>query len=64
VIVTVVQIRIMRMGMDQPRVAMPVRVGFAGGIERAVAMLMMRVVFVLVLVLHFRMGVIVQMRLL
>ena len=52
------------MRVNQQRVSMPVSMGFAGGVERGVTMVMMRVVFVLMLVLHFRMGVVVQMRLL
>lgn len=64
VIVSVVQVRIMRMCVNHRRVAMPVSVGSAGRIERSVPMLVMRVVYMLMLVLHFLMGVVVVMRLL
>ena len=40
-IVTVMQIRIMRMGMNHRRMTMPVRVRFAGGIARAMPVLVM-----------------------
>jgi hypothetical protein len=53
----------MRMSVNHRRVTVPMRVRFAGGIECAVSMLVVRVVIMLVLVLHVLVDVIMEMRL-
>ena len=50
------------MRMGQRRVAVPMRVRFAGGIERLVWVLMVCVVYVLMFVIHHVMSVGVLMR--
>ncbi len=52
----------MRMSVDRRCVTRPLSVGFAGRIERAMPVLVVRVVFMLMLVLHFIMSVVVLMR--
>ncbi len=59
--VTVMEIREVRVLVDERRMAVAVAVWLARGIVRAVGMLVMLVVAVEVLVLHFLMGVFVVM---
>ncbi len=59
----VVQVRIVRMAMNEPFVMMRVRVGLAGRIIRRMLVLVMFIVYVSMFVRHFPVCVFVVMKL-